>query len=172
MLKKLRTVVRYLKGSLRCAKEDGLHCGKNVSVMSGVSFGSEPYLITLEDNVRISRNVSFMTHDGGTWAFRHEEPYLNVNRFGKIVVGEYSFIGANAMILPNVRIGKHCVIGAGSIVTKSVPDYSVVAGVPARVISETYSYAEKIKAAMPDDWDVAAYESDKRRYLESKIPEP
>ena len=172
MLDRMRVLIRYLKGSFRCAKEDGLHCGKNVPVMGGVNFGSEPYLVTLEDNVRISNNVSFITHDGGTWVFRHEEPYINVNRFGKIVVGAYSFIGANATIMPNVRIGKHCVIGAGAVVTKSIPDYSVAAGVPAKVIFDTHSYAEKAKAAMPEDWDVAAYKADKRGYLEKTIPEP
>ena len=172
MFGRLRVLIRYLKGPFRCAKENGLHCGKNVTVMGGVSFGSEPYLVTLEDNVRISNNVSFITHDGGTWAFRHEEPYVGVSRFGKIVVGEHSFIGANATIMPNVRIGKCCVIGTGAVVTKSIPDYSVAVGVPARVISDTHTYAEKTKAAMPENWDMAAYKANKRAYLEETIPEP
>ena len=169
---RFRVLKRYMKGRLCCAKEDGLHCGKNVTVMGGVNFGSEPYLVTLEDNVRISNNVSFITHDGGTWAFRNEEPYLGVSRFGKIVVGEYTFIGANATIMPNVRIGKHCVIGTGAVVTKSIPDYSVAVGVPARVISNTRTYAEKTKAAMPKNWDMAAYKANKRKYLEQTIPAP
>ena len=172
MLKRLGVIIRYLKGPFRCALENGLHCGKNVTVMGGVNFGSEPYLVTLEDNVRISNNVSFITHDGGNWAFREEEPYLNVNHFGKIVVGEHSFIGANATVLMGVHIGKHCVVGAGAVVTKSVPDYCVVAGVPAKVVSDTYTYAEKMKSAMPADWDVTAYRADKRNYLETKIPAP
>lgn len=172
ILRRLRDIICYLKGSFRCAKENGLHCGKNVSVMGGANFGSEPYLITLEDNVRISYNVSFITHDGGTWAFRHEDAYRDISRFGKIIVGEYSFIGANAIIMPNVRIGKHCVIGAGSVVTKSIPDYSVVVGVPAKVISDTHTYAEKLKNLMPENWDMEAYCADKREYLEKKIPMP
>lgn len=172
ILDRLRVIVRFLKGSFRCAKEDGLRCGKNVTVMGGARFGSEPYLITLEDNVRLSYNVSFITHDGGTWAFRREEPYIDVNRFGKIVVGENSFVGANVTILPGVRIGRNCVIGAGAVVTKSIPDYSVAAGVPARVLSDTWAYAEKTKAAMPKNWDVVAYKADKKGYLIEKIPEP
>lgn len=57
-------LTRKLKGSLRCAKEQGMVVGKNVSVMGGVDFGSEPYLITLHDNCRISCNVAFINHDG------------------------------------------------------------------------------------------------------------
>jgi len=52
----------------------------------------------------------------------------------EITIGEDSWLGANSVIMPNVHIGKCCIIGAGAVVTHDVPDYSVVAGVPARVI--------------------------------------
>lgn len=138
----------------------------------GGNFGSEPYLIALGNYVRISNDVMFITHDGGNWAFRHEEPYLDVNHFGKIVVGEYTFIGARSTIMPGVHIGKHCVIGVGAVVTKDVPDYSVVVGVPAKVISDTYTYAQKMKDGMPKDWDVAEYKKNKKEYLIKTIPNP
>ena len=57
---------RMIMGNYRMAKEDGMCTGKGVSVMGNVNFGSEPYLITLEDYVRVSFGVSFVTHDGGT----------------------------------------------------------------------------------------------------------
>jgi acetyltransferase-like isoleucine patch superfamily enzyme len=50
-------------------------------------------------------------------------------------IGEGSFIGAHTVILPNVKIGKYCVIGAGSVVNKSIPDYCVAAGIPAKILS-------------------------------------
>lgn len=53
---------------------------------------------------------------------------------GNISIGYGSWIGANVCILPNVTIGKHCVIGAGSVVTKSIPDYCIAAGNPAKII--------------------------------------
>lgn len=53
---------------------------------------------------------------------------------GCCTVGEGTFIGTNATILPRINIGKWCTIGAGSVVTKDVPDYSVVVGNPAKVI--------------------------------------
>ena len=55
-------------------------------------------------------------------------------RAAEVRVGDNVWIGAKAVILPGVIIGTHCVIGAGAIVTRSVPDYSVVAGNPARII--------------------------------------
>ena len=51
-----------------------------------------------------------------------------------VVIGSGSWIGSGAVILPGARIGRHCVIGANSVVRGEVPDFSVVAGVPAKVI--------------------------------------
>jgi len=59
-----------------------------------------------------------------------------------VLIGEGTFVGMHSIILPNVTIGKGCVIGAGSVVTRDVPDFSVVAGSPARVISK-YSRRER-----------------------------
>lgn len=53
-----------------------------------------------------------------------------------IVIGDDVWIGANAVVLPGVTIGKHSVIAAGAIVTKDVPDYCVVGGVPAKIIKK------------------------------------
>jgi len=52
-----------------------------------------------------------------------------------IIIGDDVWIAANVVILPGVKIGSHSVIAAGAVVTKDVPEYSVVAGIPARVIS-------------------------------------
>ena len=172
LFSRFKDAFRYLKGPFKCAIEGGLNCGKNVTVMGGANFGSEPYLITLKDNVRLSNDVMFITHDGGNWVFRHEEQYKDVNHFGKIVVDEYAFIGARATIMPGVHIGKHSVIAAGALVTKNVPDYTVVAGVPAKPISTTQEYAERMKSRMPENWDVAKYKANKREYLIKEIPNP
>ena len=51
-----------------------------------------------------------------------------------IIIGEGSWLGTNVVVVGKVRIGKHCVIGANSVVTKDIPDYSVAAGIPAKVI--------------------------------------
>lgn len=57
--------------------------------------------------------------------------------WGPVEIGRYTAIGSSCLILPNVRIGDGCLISSGSIVSKSVPDYSIVAGNPAKVIGKT-----------------------------------
>ncbi len=54
-----------------------------------------------------------------------------------VEIGEGTFVGFGSTILPNVKIGRSCVIGAGSVVVKDVPDYSIVAGIPARIVGTT-----------------------------------
>lgn len=53
-----------------------------------------------------------------------------------VSIGDGSYIGINAVIVGNVKIGKHCVIGANSVVTKDVPDYCVAVGSTAKVIKK------------------------------------
>jgi acetyltransferase-like isoleucine patch superfamily enzyme len=51
-----------------------------------------------------------------------------------VEIGEGSLLGFGVVVLPNVRIGKHCVIGANSVVTRSIPDYTIAAGAPAKPV--------------------------------------
>ena len=165
MNKLYNLLLLILMGAHKKALKDGLRQGVGVSVMGRVNFGSEPYLITLGDYVRISFGVAFVTHDGGTWAFRDQEKYKDIIKYGKISVGSRTFIGCNSTILPGVKIGERCVIGAGSVVTKDVPDGTVVAGVPARVVMTTEEYAEKCLSKQKP-YDREAYKRDKKAFLE------
>ena len=65
---------------------------------------------------------------------------------GCIEIGDNVFIGAGTRILYDTRIGSNVVVGTGSIITKDVPDNSIVAGIPARVIGSFSDYAEKALA--------------------------
>ena len=107
-------------------------------------FGSEPWLISLGDNVYITAGVQFITHDGGTLILRKEIPDLEWT--APISVGNDVYFGVRAVILPGVTIGNRCIIAAASVVTKDVPDNSVVGGIPARHISSVDEYMEKMKA--------------------------
>lgn len=109
--------------------------------LESLDFGSEPYLVSIGDHVTIGEGVRIITHDGGVWVLRAEHPSIDV--FGPVSIGNNCFIGAKAIIMPNVTIGDNCVIGAGSIVTKDIPANSVAAGVPARVISTLEEYKER-----------------------------
>lgn len=54
-----------------------------------------------------------------------------------VSIGAYTFVGGGSTILPGVTVGKGCVIGVGAVVNKNVPDYAIVAGVPAKIIGYT-----------------------------------
>ena len=165
---------KAIKGSLKCAISQGLNCGKGCVVSSGTDFGSEPFLITLHDNVRLSSNVSLITHDGSVHTLKQQDRYkkIPIHGYGKIEIDDNTFIGANAIILPNIYIGKNCIIGAGSVVTKSIPDNCVAAGVPARIIERTDEFATKKEKAMPSNWDENEYKKEFKKYLLKKIPNP
>lgn len=156
-----KSIVRKFKDPYKVALEGGLNAGTGVSIMGGVNFGSEPWLITLGDYVRLSFNVTLITHDGGTWAFRDIPEFKDVISYGKIHIGAHTFVGANAIIMPGVKIGERCVIGAGSIVTHDIPDGMVAVGCPAKVINTTMKYAEKSLRECPN-YDKEAYSKDKR----------
>lgn len=70
---------------------------------------------------------------------------------GDILIEDDVWIGSNSVILSGVKIGRGCIIGAGSIVTKSIPPYSIVAGNPARIIKQRFDN-EKIKMIEESKW--------------------
>ena len=147
--------------------EGGGKIGENCSIFPDVFFGSEPYLITIGNNVRITFGVKFATHDGGVWTQRKKVILEQADVFGKIVVGDNTNIGWNAIILPGVTIGKNCVIGAGAVVTKDIPDNSVAVGVPAKVIETLDEYQIKVekKCVMTKGMKWA----EKKEYLEKNF---
>ncbi|GAB3957805.1 DapH/DapD/GlmU-related protein [Micromonospora vulcania] len=71
---------------------------------------------------------------------------LGVDLRGRIRVGDDVHLGVRTTILAGVTIGNRCVIGAGSVVTRDIPDDSVAAGVPARVIRSVDDYPERLRA--------------------------
>jgi acetyltransferase-like isoleucine patch superfamily enzyme len=95
------------------------------------------------------------------WSQRKKHPYLDY--FGKIDIGDYTYIGDGAKIMPGVTIGNDVILGAGSVVTKSISNGKIAAGNPARIIGETSDFVDKI-----GKYNVGSkgmnYE-DKRKYL-------
>jgi acetyltransferase-like isoleucine patch superfamily enzyme len=122
-------------------RKQGAEIGEN-NRLEIRDLGTEPYLIRIGNHCTIAPNVSFMTHDGGTWLFTEEVPSLQ--KFGAIRISDNCFIGMNSIIMGNVTIGANSIIGAGSIVTKDIPPNVVAAGNPARVISPINAYREKV----------------------------
>ena len=144
-------------------QKQGVKLGKGVRFTGVPDFGSEPWLVEIEDNAFLTAHIQFITHDGSVYTLRRLDPkYKNVIKFGKIVVGEGSFIGRNAMIMPNVKIGKGAIVGAYSVVTKDVPDGMVVGGSPAKVICTVEEMAERWLERTPE-YDNDELQRDKKK---------
>jgi acetyltransferase-like isoleucine patch superfamily enzyme len=114
--------------------------GTEIILESGVSINEGSLLmgggkITIKKNTILGPGVKMIAyrHSFGDSAIPiKNQPVIN----GDIFIDENSWIGANAVILADVRIGKGVVIGAGAIVNKDIPNYSVAVGCPARVIKK------------------------------------
>jgi acetyltransferase-like isoleucine patch superfamily enzyme len=100
----------------------GIHC----TVIGPVCIGSH---VNLAQGI----TVTALNHNFGDAARRIDEQGVSTK---PVVIGDDVWIGANAVILPGVTIGSHCVIAAGAVVTKDVPDYTLAGGVPAKIIKD------------------------------------
>ena len=91
--------------------------------------------VTIGNNVNLAQGivVTALNHNFTDCTKRIDEQGISTK---EVTIGNDVWIGANATILPGVTIGRHSVVAAGSVVTKDVPDYTVVGGVPARVMKK------------------------------------
>lgn len=133
------------KKRIQILRRLGVKIGNKCEIYPDVSFGSEPYLVELGDNVRLAVGVKITTHDGGLWVLRNDGRLKNADRFGKVKIGNNVHVGLNTIIMPGVTIGDNVIIGCGAVVTKDIPANSVAVGVPAKAIESIDDYYEKIK---------------------------
>lgn len=111
------------------------------------NFDTEPLLVRIGDRVSVTDGVTFLTHDGSTWVIRDEQGRRF--RYARILVGDDVFIGMNTILLPGVQIGSRVIVGAGSVVTKSVPSDMVVGGNPAKIIGRFEDYRARALERFP-----------------------
>lgn len=141
IIKKILYWYRYKTyNAYKWAKCLGVNIGIDNQVTDKETFGTESYLITIGSHCQITKGVRIYTHGGGQ-ALRNEIP--DFDAFGKVYIGDYVYLGNNSMIMPGVTIGNNVIVGAGSIVTKSIPDSVVVAGSPARIICTLEEYKQR-----------------------------
>lgn len=152
---------------IRYARSIGVRIGRDCRLLglTRETFGSEPYLIDIGDHVTICAGVHFVTHDGGVWVFRENEP--QIESFAPIEIGSNSFIGVGSIILPGVTIGKDVVVGAGSVVVSDIESGTVAAGAPARSIRSVEEYRDRMHDSVEHirDWPLQK----KREYLIEKF---
>jgi len=132
-------------------KEKGKFCGgksvtiyDSTTIIGDVKIGDETWVgpfcmldgsgsLEIGYNCSISTGVQIWTHDTVKWALSggrcgHE--------YGSVIIGNCCFIGANSVILRNVKLGDHCLVGASSLVINNFESFSIIAGSPAREIGQ------------------------------------
>lgn len=120
-------------------RSKGISIGEDCLICSHIAT-SESFLISIGNNVTISSNVQFITHDYSA----HIVIPGTSDLYGRITIGNNCFIGDNSTVLYGVTLGDNIVVAAGSVVTKSFYDNEVIiAGNPARIIGTWDKYREK-----------------------------
>lgn len=140
-------------------RKNGATIGKNCDIETGLIFhncnnyknliiGNDCHIgkncffdlrgkVNIEDNVVISMQCSFITHqDMNKSALRELYPAS----FSNIVIKNNSYLGANATILQGVTVGRSSIVAAGALVKKNTRDFVIIAGVPAKTIKNTYKH--------------------------------
>lgn len=121
----------------------GMKVGQDFGRLHGVILDpSHCWLIEIGDHVTMAPRVHILCHDAST------KRYLNYTKIGRVTIGNNVFIGAESVVLPGVTIGSNVVIGANSTVTHDIPENTVAAGSPARVICTLEEYLAKEKQRM------------------------
>ncbi|MBX7045921.1 MAG: N-acetyltransferase [Ignavibacteria bacterium] len=140
--------------------------GQNVNVGNNVSIGD---FVKVQNNVSIYEGVTLEDYVfcGPSMVFTNildpkcKYPQVGAQFYIKTLVKEGASLGANSTIVCGNTVGKHCLVGAGSVVTKDVPDYALVVGNPARIIGWVSEAGKRLNF---DDKGEAFCEKSNKRY--------
>lgn len=143
-------------GGVASARKRGAKIGVGCHIYI-FQLGTEPFLISIGDNVTITSGVRVLTHDGST-ALVKDAQGRRYQNYKPVSIGSNVFVGINSIILPGVSIGDNCVVAAGSVVTRDVPDGSVVGGNPARALGTFDDFQTKVRSNFVSDSEIAHIE--------------
>jgi acetyltransferase-like isoleucine patch superfamily enzyme len=138
-MKQLKTIIGHI-GSDDIFIEPPFNIDYGCNISIGTRFYSnfnltilDCSLVTIGNRCMFGPNVSIFaaTHEAEIWSRRD-----NVEYGRPVVIGDDCWIGGNVVILPGVTIGRGCTIGAMSVVSRDVPDFSVAMGQPAKVVKK------------------------------------
>ena len=128
----------------RLFRKAGAKIGKNCHIYSNI-LTSESFLIEIGDNVTVSSEVIFVTHDNSVIKIDPTKP----NLFGRITVGNNCFLGQRSTLLYGVTLADNIIVAAGSVVTKSFDESNIIiGGNPARKISTFEKMSESLDKAL------------------------
>lgn len=159
----IKAIHRMLFSNASYAKKIGVEIGENCRIYTR-SFGSEPWLIEIGNNVTITNGVKILTHDGSTWLMRDHKGRRFLYR--KTVIRNNIFIGINSILMPGVIIEDNVIVAAGSVVTKSVPSGVIVGGNPAKIIGDYKTYKENALSNYISESEIDITKNYKERILE------
>jgi UDP-2-acetamido-3-amino-2,3-dideoxy-glucuronate N-acetyltransferase len=146
--------------------------GQNVNVGNNVTIGD---YCKVQNNVSIYEGVTLEDYVfcGPSMVFTNildpkcKYPQVGAQFYVKTLVKEGASIGANATIVCGNTLGKHCMIGAGTVVTKDVPDYALVIGTPGRVVGWVSEAGRRLK--FDDNFKAFCEKSGKTYFLNNNI---
>lgn len=130
---------------------------------------TRPYLVEIGDNVRMNTGFTLLTHDFATSVITNVYSDF-IPSSGKVTIGNNVYFAQKCTVLKGVTIGNNCIIGYGSLVNKDVPDNSVVAGSPAKIICTLEEYYQKRKTQSLEEAFNLAREIQKK-YNRKPVPE-
>lgn len=136
LLKALFPIVPFLRLRIWFLKLCGYKIGKDVYLGSSLvisDIAKRKNNITIQDRVSFGPNVTLIT-DSSPNNSKLIKLFPLIS--GSILIEEDVWLGAGVIVLPNIVIGKCSVIAAGAVVNKNIPPYSIVAGVPAKVLKK------------------------------------
>lgn len=117
-------------------RQSGLNIGRDVYIGNGFTFIDTLEIadqLEIQDRAQLAYNVTIVTN---STPGKSKIVEYNIGKIGKVTIKHDTWIGTGAIILPKVTIGEFSVVGAGAVVVKDVPPYTIVGGVPAREISK------------------------------------
>lgn len=138
--------------SVAYQRSRGAKIGEDVVLIDCKIDDTFQYLLTIGNHVTIT-GARILTHDAST------KRTLGLTKCGRVEICDNVFIGNGTIILPNTKIGNKVIVGAGTVVSKSIPDNSVAVGNPCRVICTYDEYIEKMRVKFTGGHGFSKYPS-------------
>lgn len=130
----IRYVVHHLGNAVRFLyvvflRASGASIGVNTMISLGAKIDVRRGKVIIGDHCLITHGCYILSHDGAAHVINTLD-----DGSGTVIIGNHVFIGVNTVVMRNVTIGNHVIIGAGSVVNKDIPEGSIAAGNPVKII--------------------------------------